>query len=82
MLELKNNLVMLLCYSSPFGELKKYIREFAEKSSFRVIPIYYAIKAEFQLTADPLNTSLHYFEENPKLKFKTSKDFSSRLNAI
>lgn len=61
MLELKNNLVMILCYNKPLAELKKFIREFSAKNSFRVIPMFNAIRAEFQLTTDPVDSALKYF---------------------
>lgn len=53
---------MLLCYNKSLKELKKYIREFATKNSYRVISMYYDIRGEFQLTSDPLNSAIKYFD--------------------
>lgn len=53
---------MLLCYNKKLEELKKYIREFATKNSYRVVSMYYDIRAEFQLTSEPLDSALKYFD--------------------
>jgi len=52
---------MLLCYNRPLEDFKKYIREFAGKNSYRILPMYFAIKAEFQLSTDPVDSALKYF---------------------